>query len=175
MEKVKVSQDFLYSYIQEHDINRSTIAALMGMDRSMINSCFKHHLDKYGKPRFFSANAIQKMNTALAQMADEMRGSVITFGSPQTYTNRGGTFDPACMPAVKALSRFFNLTAMTARVLGWTETKKNTVLSAPSSKIYGHITQDDINRLNAELLAVAGTLSGIEVEPSESAASSSSD
>ncbi|MDK7740654.1 hypothetical protein QP561_10480, partial [Veillonella nakazawae] len=36
-------------------------------------------------------------------------------------------------------------------------------LSAPSSKIYGNITRGDADRLNAELLSVAGVLSSHEV------------
>lgn len=165
MEKVKVTQDFLYKYIIEHNINKSTIALLMNMERSTVISCFKHHLDKYGKPRCFPQKTIPRLNDSVAKMAEELRNSTIVFGSPQTYTSRRGTFDPGCLSDIKALSRFFNLTAFTNRVLGWTETKKNTVLSAPSSKIYGHITEDDVARINAEILAVSGMLGGIEVSP----------
>jgi hypothetical protein len=53
--------------------------------------------------------------------------------------------------------------AFIVRVLGWNEKKKNATLSAPSSAIYGCVSRDDVNRINAELLAVAGVLSNYEV------------
>lgn len=174
MKKLTVSQDYLYEYLKGHDVNIRELARMMGMTGSAVNSAFVHNNDKYGKPKYFSVNALPKLNASIAEMARLIRQSQITFGSDQVYSNRGGTFDPACLPAMKALSRFFNLTAFTNRVLGWNETKKNTVLSAPSSKIYGHITQDDVMRLNAELVAVAGILEGLEVELDERSASCSS-
>lgn len=52
---------------------------------------------------------------------------------------------------------------MTERLLGWNRAKCDFTLSAPNSKIYGYITREDADRLNAELLAVAGVLSSYEV------------
>ena len=174
MEKIRVTQDYLYEYLTGHDISIRQLALRMGQTGPAVNACFKHNNDKYGKPRYFSAKAMPKLNAALEGMAGEMRQSMVTFGSSEVYTNRGGTFDPACLPAVRSLTRFFNLTAFAWRVLGWNETKKNTVLSAPSSKIYGHITEEDVMRMNAELMQVANTLAGMEVELDERSASCSS-
>lgn len=174
-QKVQVSQDFLFSYIQEHNVNVSEIARLMGVTQSVVNSSFLHHKNKQGKPRRFTSLLLPKLNEALSEMARQMQGSLIQFGSPQTFTNRvGTTYDPGTLPQLRALSRFFNLTQMMIRVLGWTELKKNATLSAPASKIYGHVSQDNVTRLNAELLAVAAVLERYEVVPDEDAYDSSS-
>lgn len=52
---------------------------------------------------------------------------------------------------------------MTERLLGWNRAKWDFTLSSPNSKIYGNMTREDADRLNAELLAVAGILSSYEV------------
>ncbi len=162
--KAKVSQDFLYDYILKHNVNISTIAKFMDLTTSLVYESFRHSPDMHGHPRNFSANGIAQLNAAIAQLSEQMKQSVVTFGSDQTFTNRGGTFDPGTLPAIKALSRYFNLTAMLNRLLGWSETRKNGVFSSPTGKVYGRIRESDVSRINAELLAVSGMLGGIEVE-----------
>ena len=45
---------------------------------------------------------------------------------------------------------------LTEKVLGWNKAKCDITLSVKSSPMYGRVTQDDVNRINAEVLAVAG-------------------
>lgn len=169
MEKVKISQDTLYQYITEHNIKLVRLAELTGLSEANINSCFKHHKDKQGNPRYFTRCNLSKLNAALEQVADELRGCLLTFGSDQTFTNnRGKTYDPALVEPVKKVGNMLNLTALVSRVLGWNQNKKENTLVSPSSKNYGNITRDDADRINAELLAVAGVLSSYEVVPEES-------
>lgn len=52
---------------------------------------------------------------------------------------------------------------MEERVLGWNTGKYNQTLFVPKSKVYCNISKGDVDRLNAELLAVAGVLSSYEV------------
>ena len=164
MEKLKVSQDVLYQYLLEHNVNISGLAREMDANVNFVGSCFKRTPDRHGKPRRFTPAVLPRLNAALPAFADKMRQSLLVFGSEQTYTNRlGTTYDPAVMSAVRNLSEFFNLTTLTWRVLGWNKDKKRAVMSTPSSGSYCHITQDDVNRLNAELLAVAGVLESYEV------------
>lgn len=169
MEKVKISQDTLYQYIIDHNIKLVRIAEMVGVSEANINSCFKHHKDAHGKPRSFTRYNIRKLNIALEQIAAELRGCMLTFGSDRTFTNmRGKTYDPALVEPIKRIGNLLNLTALVSRVLGWNQNKKENTLVSPSSKNYGNITREDADRINAELLSVAGYLSNVEVVPDES-------
>lgn len=168
MEKVKVTQDVVYQYITEHNVNLSGLAREMQANPTLVAGCFKRNLDRHGHPRHFTAATLPRLNAALDSYAAKMRQSLITFGSDKTFTNkRGFTYDPGTIPALKNLSQYFNLTAFVIRLLGWTENVKNLKLSAPTSPSYGCITHDDINRINAELLAVSGVLSSYEIVPDD--------
>jgi hypothetical protein len=164
MEKVKVTQDVVYQFITDHNVNLSGIAREMQANPTLVAGCFKRNADRNGRPRHFTAQTLPRLNEALDKFAANMRQSVVSFGSEQTYTNnRGVTYDPGTIPAIKQLSQYFNLTQFIVRILGWTENKKNLTFSSPTAKMFGCISQDDINRINAELLAVSGVLSSYEV------------
>ena len=165
MEKIKVSTDTLHKYLVEHDFTVSLLGDYMGIGNGLLIGCFRHNLDRYGNPRFFSPANIERMNNALVRIVEDMRCQVLIFGTDQTYTNRlGATYDPGLIEPIKrGVGKFFKLRTMAERVLGWNKGKWNNTLSAPSSKVYGNISRDDADRLNAELLAVAGVLSSYEV------------
>lgn len=161
---IKVSQDTLYQYIQEHNIKLVRLAELMELSEASINSCFKHHITNRGVPRSFTPAAIDKLNFAIWRIAAELRQRLLTFGSDQVFTNaHGRTYDPALVEPMKRVGEYLNLTALTQRVLGWNKGKKENILVTPSSKVYGNISEDDANRINTELLAIAGVLSNYEV------------
>lgn len=164
MEKLRVTQDMLYQYLTEHNVNISGLAREMDANVNFVGSCFKRTPDRHGKPRRFTPAVLPRLNAALPAFAQSMRDSLITFGSDQTYMNRNGNaYDPGALPALKHLSQFFNLTAFAQRVMGWNKNKKNAIMSAPSSTVYGNISRNDVNRINAELLAVSGVLGNYEV------------
>lgn len=168
VQKAMVSQDFLYEYLTQHNVNLSRLNELMGVSNGILMGCFRHNPDRTGKPLRFSAKSVEKLNAALVALAGQMRGCVITFGSAETFTNyRGTTYDPGTLQAVKSLQRWFKLNPFCERVLGWSLSKKEYILCTPSSKAYGKISQEDVSRINAEVLAVAGMLGGIEVEMPE--------
>lgn len=177
IQKAKVTQDFLYEYLTGHSVNLNRLNELMGVSNGILMGCFRHNPNRLGKPMSFSQKNIVRLNAALDTLAAQIKQCIITFGSDQTRTNnRGTTYDPAAAAAiVERLSPYFKLTTFTNRVLGWNAKKKDTVLSNPSSKVYGNITSDDVARINAELLAIAGMLGGIEVVADEGSSSSSSD
>lgn len=168
IEKAKVTQDFLYEYLTNHNVNLSRLNELMGVSNGILMGCFRHNPGRHGKPLSFSAKNIEKMNAALGELAGLMRGCVVKFGSDQTYTNkRGTTYDPGTLPQVKALQRYFKLNPFCERVLGWNLSKKEYILCSPSSKAYGTVSADDVARINSEVLAVAGMLGGCEVVADE--------
>lgn len=169
MDKIKISPDFLYKYLQEHNFTISMLAKKMDVSNAIVTKSFRHDLNRHGKPISLSKTNIERMNLALEQIAEELRGLIIPFGSEQTYTNQlGNTYDPSTLQAIQKVGKYFNLKAMTERVLGWNKTKRDTVLSVKSSKVYGNVTQDNVSRINAELLSVAGVLSSYEVVVDES-------
>ena len=169
MEKVQVTQDTLYQYLTDHGVKLVRLAELTGLSEASINVCFKHSKGTNGQPRVFTQKAVDKINGALPSLAKSIRQSVLTFGSEETFTNlRGTTYDPALVEPLKKIGDLMNLTSMVNRVLGWNKDKKENTLVSPSSKNYGNISKEDADRVNAELLAVAGVLSSYEVVIEES-------
>ena len=147
------------------------ISKKMGVSETIVGGCFRHALNRHGKPLIFSQANIVRLNAAIQQIAVELRQSVITFGSDETFTNsRGKTYDPGTVPTIRRLGEFFNLTALTYRLLGWKNNRKNMVLGSKSSPVHGNVTKEDVDRINAELLSVAGVLSSYEVVADESPA-----
>ena len=164
MNKVTVTQDFLYEYLTGHNVNLLRLNELMGIGNGTLVDCFRHMPDRHGKPRRFSADILQKMNEALPLLADQMRSGLVTFGSPDTYTSRRGeTYDPGTVPQLRALQRWFKLGPFFQRVVGWTQSRTSSSLNSRTARAYGTITADQVARINAEVLAVVGMLSGIEV------------
>ncbi|RRD02675.1 DNA-directed RNA polymerase subunit alpha [Prevotella sp. OH937_COT-195] len=165
MEKIKVSTDTLYKYLKEHNFTFLVLSKYMEVSNGNMMGCFLHIPNRLGKPLTFSSSIIKKMNKAIERVADDMRKCVLVFGSDETFTNqRGKTYDPGLIkPISQGIGKFFKLRGMTERLLGWNLAKYSLTLSSPKSKIYGNITRDDADRLNAELLAIAGVLSSYEV------------
>jgi len=168
MDKAKVTQDFLLEYLTQHNVNLKRLNELMGVSNGLLMGCFHHDLNRHGNPMKFSAANIEKMNEALPLLADQMRSGVVTFGSSETYTSRRGeTYDPATVPQLRALQRWFKLGPFFQRVVGWTQSRTSSALNSRTAKAYGTITADQVARINAEVLAVAGMLGGIQVEYSD--------
>ena len=165
MEKIKVTSDTLYKYLVEHDFTISRLSGYMGISNGSLMGSFRHDLNRMGNPMSLSDKNIERMNKVLDQIAEDMRKCVLIFGSKQTTTSRiGRTYDPALIEPIKQnIGSFFKLRNLTERVLGWNNAKTGFILSSPKSKIYGNISKEDADRLNAELLAVAGVLSSYEV------------
>lgn len=167
---MKMSQDDLYKYLNEHDVKVSRIAELMGKTPQAIISNFKHHKNAHGYPRRFSVENIRLLNEALAVIARELRGCVMTFGTEQKYTNKHGrTYDPGMIEPMNRLGELMNMTGLVERLLGWSKGKKLAVFSTPASKAYGNISEADVKTINKEVLEVSGVLEGMEVVPDENA------
>lgn len=174
-QKVQVSSDALYQYLTEHGVTISRLSELMGVSFATVNSCFLHHKMMDGTPRRFTAKNIEKLNIALEQMAEGIRGAVLTFGSDRVFTNRRGkTYDPALVEPIKNnVAKYFSMNLLCEKVLGWSRPMKRNVLESNTGKAFGCITADDVNRINAELLSVAGVLGSYEVVPDDSSSDSS--
>lgn len=164
MNKVTVTQDFLYEYLTGHNVNLLRLNELMGIGNGTLMDCFRHMPDRHGKAKRFSKQNILKMNEVLPLLANQMRTGLVSFGSQETYTSRRGeTYDPVTVPQLRALQRWFKLGPFFHRVVGWTQSRTSSALNSKTARAYGTITADQVARINAEVLAVAGMLSGIEV------------
>jgi hypothetical protein len=164
-QKIKVSTDKLYLFIQEHNLTMYILSVYMDVSESIVRGCFKHDLNRHGKPLQFSEANILKLNDALPRIAADLRRCILTFGSPRTFTNRcGSVYDPEVAEQIKdGMSRFFNIRALTERVLGWNNQKCRARLASVGHITYGHVTREDVDRLNDELVSVAGVLDSYEV------------
>ena len=164
MDKIQVTQDALYEYLLAHDVKLSRLAEMIGVVPEVVLSCFKHHHDWHGRPRKFNAQHISAINEALPRLAEEMKACLLEFGSEYTYTNRfGSTYDPALVEPLKDLGHYLNLTGLLTRVLGWSASKKNAVMSRPGGRMYGYISQNDTTAINTEVLSISGVLSSYKV------------
>lgn len=168
MEKVKVSQDYLYEFLKEHNMTIAMIAKKMGASESIVRNSLQRNPNRHGNAMSLSAANIERLNAALEEIAGELRESVVAFGSDQMFTNqRGTTYDPGTLPGLQRVGEYFNMKALTERLLGWNKTKRDITLSVKSSPMYGRVTQADVNLINTELLAVAGVLSSYQVVADE--------
>lgn len=173
--KVQISQDQLYKFWTGHDLKLVRLAELTGLSEASINVCFKHYLGTNGKPRVFTPQAIAKINAALPVIADEIRGCVMDFEPGKLPANqRGKVYNPTLVEPMKKIGDYINITAMTYKLLKWSQNKKECVLVTKSSKIYGNITEEEVTIVNNELLSVSGMLSGYEVTVSDSSNSADS-
>lgn len=167
--KTIVSPDKLYKYMQEHNFTAYVLSDYMGVSESIVRGCFRHDLNRHGKPLQFSAANLEKLNDALPRMAADIRACQLHFGQGQTITNRcGREYDLSIAEQVKTgMMRFFSIKDLTARILGWNWGKCQSRLSSTGSVTYSHVSREDCDRLNDELLAVAGVLSSYEIQKPE--------
>jgi hypothetical protein len=165
MEKIKVSQDFLYEYLKEHNFVLANLCKFMGVSESIVSACFRHDINRHGKPLSFSKANIVKLNDALPLVANEIRCCMLTFGTGETRPGqKGKVYDPALVVSIRdGVGKYFKLRPMLYRLLGWNVAKCRTTLSIEKSPVYGNVTREDADRINVELLAVAGVLSNYEV------------
>ncbi len=164
MEKAKMNQDELYQYLLSHNLTIKRLGELIGQCDTIMSSAFKHH-KMNGKPLYFSAVRLTRINEALPVMADEITSRLLKFNPENNISplpNR--RYDPGCVDQLRRVGDYFNIKGLTARVLGWTKAKKESVFTSVS-KGYGHITEADVTAINTELLAVAGVLRAIEIVP----------
>ncbi len=162
--KIRVTQDTLYEFLLDHDLKISRLAELIGKSTDVVFSCFKRHKDAYGHPRGFTDKNIKAINEALPVLASELNSRILTFGSEQTYTNmRNTTYDPALVGQIKELGKYFNITGLTWRVLGWNKFKKSSILSQKTSITYGCVKASDTVALNNEVINVIAVLLSYEI------------
>lgn len=162
MTKVQMTQDQFYHLLLDRNLIISRLGVLIGQSDVAMSQAFKHYIVN-GKPHSFSPDKLQRINDALPRWADSIQSCLMQF-HPENNISTVPTrcYDPSCLEQLRSVGEHFNLTALTARVLGWKKSKKESVFT-PTNKNYGHITQQNVIAINTELLSVAGVLRNIEV------------
>ena len=164
MDKIKVTQDELYQYLQIHGVKLLRLSEMMGTGDNMVSQCFKHSKDRHGVPRHFTARSIALINRSMPQLAGELRTCLLHYGSEFTYTNKHGReYDPGQIELIKHLGRYLNITVVTRNVLGWNLYKRKQVLSNTRAANYGNISKEDVIRINTEILSIAAVLDSYEL------------
>lgn len=164
MDKIKITQDELYQYLQCHGVKLVRLSEIMGTGDDMVSQCFKHSKDRLGVPRRFSSRSIALINRSLPLLASELRGCLLHYGSTLTYTNKHGReYDPGQIEPIKNLGRYLNITVLASGVLGWNSYKRKLVLSNTHAANYGNISKEDVTRINTEILSVAAVLDSYEL------------
>ena len=165
MQKRQVTTDQLYRFLREHNVTDYVLSQYMGVSESIVRGCFKHDLNRHGKPLQFSPANIQRMNDALPRLAADIRSCEIHFGQGETFINRcGREYDRSIAAQVKeGIMRFFNVKDFTSRVLGWNAPKCKARLCSTGSISYSNVERQDCDRLNDELIAVASVLESYQV------------
>lgn len=161
----QVTTEQLYRFLREHNIMDYVLSQYMGVSESIVRGCFKHDLNRHGKPLQFSADNILKMNDALPRLAADIRSCELHFGQGETFTNRcGREYDRSIAQQVKdGMMRFFSIKDLTARILGWKWAKCQARLSGTSHPSYSLVLREDCERLNDELIAIASVLESYKV------------
>lgn len=161
----QVTTDQLYRFLREHSIMDYVLSQYMGVSESIVRGCFKHDLNRHGKPLCFSQENIQKMNDALPRLAADIRACEIHFGQGETFTNRcGREYDKSIADQVKAgMIHFFSIKDFAARILGWNVGKCRARLSSTNHGNYGLVAREDCERINDELIAIASVLEDYHV------------
>lgn len=169
-QKIKLSQDELYQYLNDHDVKVIRLAELMGKTPQAIISNFRHHANAHGNPRRFSVENCRQLTEALRVIASELRGCVMTFGTEEKYTNNHGrTYDPGMIKPLYRVGELLNLTHLVERMLGWNKGKRTSVLTDKISKAYGNVSAADVLIINIEIASIAGVLDLVEIVPDENA------
>lgn len=167
MGKIKLTQDELYQFFLDHNLTVKRLGELIGLSDSAMSSAFKHHKVN-GKPHYFPLAKLQFINDALSVLSGEIADRLVSF-NPENNRARHSVrvFDRACVEQFRRVGEYFNLTALVGRILGWNKAKKQNIICIPASKVYGHITQEDVNRINAELRLVAAAIANFKLVAEE--------
>lgn len=164
MDKIKVSQDELRTFLEGNFFIRAALAKKMGVSEGIVGNCFTHTLSRHGKPLSFSKRNIELMNTALQQIAEELSTCKLKCSNEEeAATRRFINDDPAIIESLRRISEYIKLRGFTAKVLGWGTRKCESNINLKPSAPHVHITKEEIGRINTELMVVASTLAGWEV------------
>lgn len=160
--KEELTQDELLKVLDVNGIKLVRIAELMGLSEAMVNICFHHAKNKNGKPFSFSPEAIDKLNEAVRGVASGLASCLLVFRGKKEEGGRKA-YDKTLIEPIKKIGEWVNLIDFLNRTLGWNKVKKNNVLVFNNTKVYGHITQQDADAINAELLRMVSDLSRLQV------------
>jgi hypothetical protein len=172
--KVQIKQDDLRDLLDGYHFKRVRLAEQTGLSEASLNVCFLHKPGSTGKPRYFTPDAIRRINEALPRLADGIRDCVLTFGGDKKNPNvRGNVYDKSLRELINNnIGRYLNITLMVWDLFGWNQKKKEAILGS-TSKASGNITEEHVMAINKHLLNISGNLSGLELVADDDSSDSS--
>lgn len=170
MDKIEVTQDQLKYYLEEHHFIRAALAKKMGVSESIVGDCFNHLLNRHGKPLSFTKKNVELLNQALQQISEELSRCKLKCSNEEEQASRRFiNDDPAIIDGLRKISEYIKLRGLTAKVLGWNNRKCESNINLKESRLHVHIKREEIERINIEIMAIAGTLATWEVVADENA------
>ena len=164
MEKIKVSQDELRIFLRGCHFINAALARKMGVTEGIVSGCFHHKLNRHGKPLSFSKKNIELMNVALQQISKDLIECKLKFAKDEDSSSKRFIDDsPAVVESMRKISEYIKLSGLTNKALGWDKRKCDYNINLKANNPRVHLSKEDADRINAELLAVAGALSSYEV------------
>ncbi len=141
------------------------LAPLADMDYYVMTQRIRHDVSRRSVARF-SEKHMPKLNDALQEMAEIVAGLQLDY---KQYLMDGGSLKDgrAVVPQFGDIGHWVRIKSIVKDALGWNTTRYRNIVDDDYSKIYGHITADDCERINVALKKVAAFLGSVElyVEP----------
>lgn len=163
MDKIKVSQDELRTFLEGHHFINAALAKKMGVSEGIVSGCFRHDLNRHGKPLSFSRKNIDLLNQALQQIAEELSTCKLKCSNEEAATRRFINDDPAIIESLRKIGEYIRLNWLTANVLGWNQKKCLNNISLNGPKPHVHISKEEAGRVSTSIMSIASTLAGWEV------------
>ena len=92
-----MTQDQFYQFLLDHNLTISRLGELIGQSDVAMSQAFKHYIVN-GKPCYFSAEKLQRINDALPQWADAIQSRLMQFHSENNIsTVASRCYDPSCI------------------------------------------------------------------------------
>ena len=163
MDKIKVSQDELRTYLEGQHFINAALAKKMGVSEGIVSGCFNHKPNRHGKPLSFSRANIELLNQALQQIAEELSGCKLKPSDDESASKRFINDDPAVIESLRKISEYIRLNWLTWNVLGWNQKKCLNNISLNGHNPHVHIGKEEAERLSTTILSIATTLANWEV------------
>lgn len=136
-------------------------AKLAGMNYNVMIQRIRHDAPR-GSVARFRIKHMPALNSALATLADKVSAMHIYF-NPYANTKKGKKVGVHVLPQFREIGEWVHIKSITMEALGWNELRYNNIISISSSRIYGHITAEDCDRINEALKKVAEFLGSVEL------------
>lgn len=137
------------------------LARLTGTNYNLFMQRVRHDAPHGREARFLNKH-IPDLNHAISIVANKIASMELTF-RPSPTSKKGKWIDKKLLRQFQKLGEWVHIKSITMEALGWNKLRYNNIISISSSRIYGHITAEDCDRINIALKKVAAFLGSVEL------------